>query len=165
MSKDRLQVKHYYKDFVKTPKLVGNGQPGMHQVGPGTMFYVVYTLVPWVGVMAAGYALGPTLTLNQEARRLRLVRLGLILTLGFIVLRATNLYGDPAPWTMQSTWLATALSFVNCEKYPPSLLFLMMTLGPRCSCWRHSPTRAGDCPTGSPPSDVCPCSTTSPTCF
>jgi hypothetical protein len=47
-----------------------------------------------------------------------------------VLLRATNLYGDPAPWTMQETWSATALSFLNCEKYPPSLLFLMMTLGP-----------------------------------
>ena len=51
-------------------------------------------------------------------------------TLGFVVLRAVNLYGDPAPWTAQATWLATVLSFLNCEKYPPSLLYLMMTLGP-----------------------------------
>jgi uncharacterized membrane protein len=105
-------------------------QPGMNQVGPSTMFYVLYTLVPWVGVMAAGYALGPVLALDQAKRRRLLVRLGLALTAGFIVLRATNLYGDPAAWTMQSTWTATALSFLNCEKYPPSLLFLMMTLGP-----------------------------------
>ena len=63
-------------------------------------------------------------------RRRLLVRLGLALTAGFIVLRATNLYGDPAPWTMQSTWTATVLSFLNCEKYPASLLYLMMTLGP-----------------------------------
>jgi len=101
-------------------------QPGMNHIGPGTMFYVLYTVVPWVGVMAAGYALGPVLAV----RRRLLVRLGLALTAGFIVLRATNLYGDPAPWAMQSTWTATVLSFLNCEKYPASLLFLMMTLGP-----------------------------------
>jgi hypothetical protein len=51
-------------------------------------------------------------------------------TAAFVVLRASNLYGDPAAWTVQSGWLATVLSFVNCEKYPPSLLYLMMTLGP-----------------------------------
>jgi uncharacterized membrane protein len=105
-------------------------QRGMNQLAPGTMFYVLYTLVPWVGVMAAGYALGPVLALDQAARRRMLVRLGLALTAGFIVLRATNLYGDPASWTVQSTWTATVLSFVNCEKYPASLLYLMMTLGP-----------------------------------
>jgi uncharacterized membrane protein len=105
-------------------------EPGMNQIGSGTMFFVLYTLVPWAGVMAAGYALGPVLVLDQAVRRRLLVRLGLALTAGFIVLRATNLYGDPAVWTMQSTWTATALSFLNCEKYPPSLLFLMMTLGP-----------------------------------
>jgi uncharacterized membrane protein len=87
-------------------------------------------LVPWVGVMAAGYALGPVLALDQPLRRRLLVWLGLALTAGFIVLRASNLYGDPAAWTIQSTWTATVLSFLNCEKYPPSLLFLMMTLGP-----------------------------------
>jgi uncharacterized membrane protein len=105
-------------------------QPGMNQVGPSTMFYVLYTLVPWAGVTAAGYALGPVLALDRTVRRHLLFRLGLVLTAGFIVLRATNLYGDPAAWTMQSTWTATVLSFLNCEKYPPSLLFLMMTLGP-----------------------------------
>ena len=57
-------------------------------------------------------------------------RLGAVITLAFIVLRGTNLYGDPAPWTLQETWLSKVLSFLNCEKYPPSLLYLMMTLGP-----------------------------------
>ena len=56
--------------------------------------------------------------------------MGAAITLGFVVLRASDLYGDPASWTVEETWLATVLSFVNCEKYPPSLLFLMMTLGP-----------------------------------
>jgi uncharacterized membrane protein len=105
-------------------------QPGMQRTGSGTMFYVLYTLVPWAGVMAAGYALGPVLALDQAVRGRLLVGLGLAVTAGFIVLRGTNLYGDPAPWAVQSTWTATVLSFVNSEKYPASLLFLMMTLGP-----------------------------------
>lgn len=105
-------------------------QPGMIQAGPAVMLYVLYPLVPWVGVMAAGYALGPVLTLHPPVRRRLLVRLGLAVTAGFILLRATNLYGDPAAWGVQSGWLATALSFLDCEKYPPSMLYLMMTLGP-----------------------------------
>jgi len=92
--------------------------------------YVLYPLVPWIGVMAAGYALGPVMQLAPEARQRLLFGLGAAVTLGFVVLRAVNLYGDPAPWTVQATWLATVLSFLNCEKYPPSLLYLMMTLGP-----------------------------------
>ena len=59
-----------------------------------------------------------------------MVGLGAAVTLGFIVLRTTNLYGDPAPWTAQETWLSTVLSFLDCEKYLPSLHYLMMTLGP-----------------------------------
>jgi len=92
--------------------------------------YILYPLIPWIGVMAAGYLLGPLMQLEERARQRLLFRFGAALTLGFIVLRATNLYGDPAPWTPQETWLSTVLSFLNCEKYPPSLLYLMMTLGP-----------------------------------
>jgi uncharacterized membrane protein len=105
-------------------------EPGIIQVGPETVVYALYPLIPWAGVMAAGYAFGPVLNLDQVVRRRLLFRLGLALTAGFFLLRATNLYGDPASWTAQSTWLATTLTFINCEKYPPSLLYLMMTLGP-----------------------------------
>jgi uncharacterized membrane protein len=80
--------------------------------------------------MAAGYALGPVFQLEAGQRRRILAALGGGLVAGFILLRASNLYGDPAPWQMHPTWLATALSFINCEKYPPSLLYLMMTIGP-----------------------------------
>lgn len=90
----------------------------------------VYPLIPWIGVMAAGYALGPVFLRDHRTRTRMLVGWGLAVTVGFVVLRATNLYGDPAPWTAQPTLAATILSFINCEKYPPSLLYLMMTLGP-----------------------------------
>jgi len=79
--------------------------------------------------------------LDGAARQRVLFRLGAAVTLGFIVLRATNLYGDPAPWIAQETWLSTLLSFLNCEKYPPSLLYLMMTLGPALmllACFEHA---------------------------
>jgi uncharacterized membrane protein len=104
-------------------------QPGLVRLGNGTSIFVLYPLIPWIGVMAAGYALGPVMQLDGEARRRSLLRLGAAVTAGFVLLRATNLYGDPEPWTTQENWSATVLSFLNCEKYPPSLLFLMMTLG------------------------------------
>jgi uncharacterized membrane protein len=91
---------------------------------------VLYPLVPWIGVMAAGYALGPVFELERTTRLRRLVALGALTGAGFIVLRTSNLYGDPALWTTQVGWLATLLSFIDCEKYPPSLLYLAMTLGP-----------------------------------
>jgi uncharacterized membrane protein len=105
-------------------------QQGLVSLGDGASVYVLYPLIPWIGVMAAGYALGPVMQLEVEARRRLLLRLGALVTIGFVLLRASNLYGDPAPWTMQENWLAMLLSFLNCEKYPPSLLYLMMTLGP-----------------------------------
>jgi len=92
--------------------------------------FVLYPLVPWIGVMAAGYLLGPLFKSAADVRRRWLVGLGVSVIAGFVLIRATNLYGDPAPWTPQERVLATVLSFINCEKYPPSLLYLMMTLGP-----------------------------------
>jgi uncharacterized membrane protein len=103
---------------------------GLVKLGSDGGVYVLYPLVPWVGVMAAGYALGPVLRLDAALRRPFLLDLGLTVTAAFIVLRAANFYGDPVAWAPQAGWLSTALSFLNCEKYPPSLLYLMMTLGP-----------------------------------
>ena len=105
-------------------------EPGLVPLGHGVTLYVLYPLIPWIGVMATGYLLGPVMQLEERTRQRILFGLGAAVTLGFIVLRATNLYGDPAPWTPQQTLLSTVLSFLNCEKYPPSLLYLMMTLGP-----------------------------------
>ncbi len=103
----------------------------LHQEGPlvpfeGARWFLAYPLVPWFAVMGAGYALGPWMTLPQAERRERVLWLGLALTVGFVVLRASGLYGDPHPWTSGRGVLA----FLDCEKYPPSLLFLVMTLGP-----------------------------------
>ena len=116
-------------------------EPGLVPLGDGANLYVLYPLMPWIGVMAAGYLLGQVMQLEGKARQRVLFRLGAAVTLGFIVLRATNLYGDPAPWIAQETWLSTVLSFLNCEKYPPSLLYLMMTLGPALmllACFEHA---------------------------
>jgi uncharacterized membrane protein len=105
-------------------------QPAVLQLGPQTKVLALYSLIPWAGVMAAGYVLGPVFKLDPRSRRRLLLWTGAAIIVGFIALRASNLYGDPAAWSVQSGWLGTALSFVNCEKYPPSLLYLMMTLGP-----------------------------------
>ena len=105
-------------------------QPGIFDIAHGVKFYVLYPLIPWIGVMATGYAVGPVFMQERAARVQQLFMLGAAVTLGFVVLRAINLYGDPAPWAIQDTPLATVLSFINCEKYPPSLLYLGMTLGP-----------------------------------
>jgi uncharacterized membrane protein len=105
-------------------------QPAALDLTHGFKLIVLYPLIPWIGVMAAGYALGPLFRLKRETRVRQLFAIGALITIGFVFLRATNLYGDPAPWAVQNGVVATALSFINCEKYPPSLLFLAMTLGP-----------------------------------
>jgi uncharacterized membrane protein len=89
-----------------------------------------YPLVPWIGVMAAGYSFGAIFQWEAERRRTWLFRLGTVLILGFVLLRFSNLYGNPSPWTVEKNGVFTLLSFINCAKYPPSLLYLCITLGP-----------------------------------
>jgi uncharacterized membrane protein len=92
--------------------------------------FVVYPLIPWVGVTAIGYSLGQVYGWTWRRRRTFLLRAGLEITIAFLVLRIINAYGDPFRWTVQKSMFFTALSFLNTCKYPPSLLFLLMTLGP-----------------------------------
>jgi uncharacterized membrane protein len=101
----------------------------------GHRVYVAYPLVPWVGVMAAGYGIGPWMALSVEARKARLLRAGALLTAAFVALRAINRYGDPERWSAQPRAGFTLLSFLDCEKYPPSLAYLLMTLGPALLVW------------------------------
>jgi uncharacterized membrane protein len=91
---------------------------------------ILYPIVPWVGVMALGYALGGLFQLDSERRRRALTVLGLGFTTAFVVIRLLNGYGNPQPWSTQSSLLYTVFSFVDVEKYPPSLLYVLMTLGP-----------------------------------
>jgi uncharacterized membrane protein len=101
--------------------------------------FVLFQLIPWVGVMAAGYAFGLVYSLEKERRRKLIAQIGLALTVAFIVLRLTNLYGNPpvglggvsqGPWHIQPTVEKTVILFFDVEKYPASLQFLLMTLGP-----------------------------------
>ena len=108
--------KTLYIGFFAGPIVVSEGGPTL---------WVLYSLVPWVGVMAAGYAFGAVLTLDADRRNRLCLRIGLGATALFVVLRGFNLYGNPQPWTPPDL-----LSFLNTAKYPASLAFLLMTLGP-----------------------------------
>jgi uncharacterized membrane protein len=91
---------------------------------------VIYPILPWIGVMAAGFCFAQLFTLDGAARRRITVRLGLALSAAFLVLRAINIYGDPSRWTTQKSVVFTALSFLNCTKYPASFDYILMTIGP-----------------------------------
>ncbi len=92
-------------------------------------FFALYPLIPWIGVMAAGYCFGDVLLLPKHQRQHWLLYLGLACLLMFIFLRSLNLYGDAQLWTPQKNWLFTCLAFLNVTKYPPSLQYLLVTLG------------------------------------
>jgi uncharacterized membrane protein len=105
------------------------------QIAPGFRFAVGYPLVPWIGVVATGYGFGSLLLLEPAERRKWILRIGVALALLFIALRFSNLYGNSIyassrQWSVQRDWLYTIFSFIDCHKYPPSLLYLLMTLGP-----------------------------------
>ncbi len=97
---------------------------------PSPVVVVIYPLIPWIGVMALGYAFGSLYQKDAQQRRRWLLILGGIATALFFALRAGNVYGDPSTWSPQKNTLFTLLSFLNTTKYPPSLLFLLVTLGP-----------------------------------
>ena len=98
--------------------------------GDGNVFLVVYPLLPWIGVIGAGYLFGITFFEEEGVRHRKMYTLGFILIAGFIFFRALNLYGDPHSWSVQAPHVKTFLSFLNTTMSPPSLLYLMMTLGP-----------------------------------
>ena len=114
--------------------------PGMYWFKPGAGIFILYALIPWIGVMALGYAFGSMLP--RADRRKWIFILGISLTALFFVLRGLNLYGNgvaglpfgfgrtAGPWSVQPTLSLSVISFFNTLKYPPSLDYLLMTLGP-----------------------------------
>ena len=131
-------------------------QQSVIPVGSSSVF-IAYPLIPWIGVMAVGYAVGSIYSWDAGRRRKWLLVTGIVATALFVGLRFTNFYGDPNPWRTQTQFVENAkerieagergpdakvptpamsepeftiVSFFNTTKYPPSLLFLLMTLGP-----------------------------------
>lgn len=97
---------------------------------PGVTFVPAYAILPWFGVMAAGYGAGAIWQLPPARRRAWLLALGLLTMAAFVAVRYLNGYGDPKPWREWSSAVETVMAFLNCEKYPPSLDYCLMTLGP-----------------------------------
>jgi uncharacterized membrane protein len=96
---------------------------------PGRNLLIAYPPVPWLGIMLIGFASGKLFEQTAEQRKKIFLRVGFSALLLFLILRWLNGYGDPSPWSFQKTPTYTFLSFINVSKYPPSLLFCLVTLG------------------------------------
>ena len=107
-------------------------QPSLIELAPGVSGLVMYPFLPWFGILLLGYCLGEWFTkgFDPELRRHLLLRVGALAILLFLVLRSFNLYGDPSPWAQQGSAAYTLLSFLNVTKYPLSLQYTLITLGP-----------------------------------
>jgi uncharacterized membrane protein len=103
--------------------------PGVFHLTPHHVLVIAYPVLPWLGIMLAGYGCGLVFELPADFRRKLFLRVGMAALGLFILLRCANLYGDPSPWKVQKNALFTFLSFINVTKYPPSLLFTLVTLG------------------------------------
>jgi len=99
---------------------------------PNRVLIIAYAFVPWTGIMFMGYCAGklfaPTVDTLKRQKALLIIGTGLIAL--FVVLRLLNRYGNPLPWAPQQNGLATFLAFMNINKYPPSLMYACITLGP-----------------------------------
>ena len=105
-------------------------EPGVIINGGQSVVFIAYPLIPWIAVTALGYVLGASYRWSAERRQVLLLSLGAGLVAAFLALRFLNIYGDPLRWSRYDSPLWTVMSFINTTKYPPSLLFLLMTLGP-----------------------------------
>ena len=138
---DPIQVAGWQAPGDPVPSVLSKLWITLHQGGafpvagwPSPVIVMLYPLIPWIGVIAVGFALGNVYDWPADERRRKLMRWGVAITAGFVVLRFVNVYGDPNAWSVQQTSAMTIVSFLNTEKYPPSLLYLMMTLGPALIC-------------------------------
>ncbi|MDR3632261.1 MAG: heparan-alpha-glucosaminide N-acetyltransferase domain-containing protein [Isosphaeraceae bacterium] len=125
---DSVAIEH--PAWLKALWAVLHGPPETFHTRAGLRAHVMYPLLPWVGVMAAGYAFGLLIEMDRARRQRLFLGIGLGMVTAFFALRSLNVYGDPEPWVHQKTPLFTFLSFLNVEKYPPSLDFVLITLGP-----------------------------------
>ena len=132
---------HDILDYVKIPdkgaasvewKIFFTAQGSVFPLDKNHFLGAFYAILPWTGVMVLGYTAGVMFrsSFEQVKRKSNLLIAGLVLIGLFIILRAFNIYGDPAPWSAQKSTALTIISFFNVSKYPPSLLYLCMTIGP-----------------------------------
>ena len=106
-------------------------QPGIHNVS-GENIFIGYPIIPWIGLMALGYCFGQLYAPGFDAQKRKrfLIYSGIAAIVLFCILRIPNIYGDAAHWSKQSTVFLSFLSFIKTSKYPPSLLYVLMTIGP-----------------------------------
>ena len=101
-------------------------------LGAKTILLIAYPILPWLGIMLLGFGTGKLFEMDLQERKKFLLRVGILLVAFFIILRWSNLYGDPFQWKIKNTVFFTFLSFINVSKYPPSLLYTLITLGIMC---------------------------------
>ncbi len=127
---------YFEKDFQAIPSFLWDfihyGSFTPRPISDKISIIIAYPFVPWTGLMMLGYCIGKLFgpEFNSEHRKKILLRLGLSLIALFAILRGINLYGDPMPWEKQDDLLFTFFSFINVWKYPPSLLYMCITIGP-----------------------------------
>jgi uncharacterized membrane protein len=102
--------------------------PFLFQVGSHFMLLINYPILPWFGIMLAGFACGVIFTKEKEERIKLILQISGLLFVLFVVIRTLNVWGDPSSWGVQKNWLFTFMSFINVSKYPPSLLYILITL-------------------------------------
>lgn len=103
--------------------------PGAFPLGGGKMFVMGYPPIPWLGIMLVGFGAGKIFELPAVQRKSLFLKIGLVSLIIFITIRGINIYGDSIPWATQKDSFYTFLSFINVTKYPPSLVFCLVTLG------------------------------------
>ena len=102
---------------------------GLFPITPNFSLLIAYPVIPWLGILLTGFGAGRIFEMPAEKRKTLLLRGGFAAIGLFLLLRLGNFYGDPAPWTVQRNWVYSVLSFFNVSKYPPSLLYTLITLG------------------------------------
>lgn len=103
--------------------------PAGFPLTPKLIFIVGYPIIPWLGIMLLGFAFGQFFEFESKKRKKVFLQMGLLSLLLLVVLRFVNFYGDPVHWAIQQDYTFTILSFLNITKYPPSLLYTLLTLG------------------------------------
>ena len=126
-----------------TPDQLGAAAPlwtVLHEGGPlffngAPVAFAAYPILPWIGVIAAGYGMGALFVRAPQLRERTILVLGALMLAAFVGLRLLNQYGDPTPWSARETWGDVIMAFLDVTKYPPSLQFTLVTLGVVFALW------------------------------